>query len=105
MTWGSPRADIILKATYWLRSQKADGKQVVKSGGDRLWFEDYRMHRLDGPALVYANGKCRWYVRGVDITDDVLMWVHENGLPPPSKWTDKERVFFALRFSDTGGVQ
>ena len=39
--------------------------------GDGLerWFENGRLHRLDGPALTRADGTRSWYLDGVEYTE------------------------------------
>ena len=38
---------------------------TVKVYSDRAeWFQDGKLHRLDGPAIEWANGDEHWYQEG-----------------------------------------
>jgi hypothetical protein len=37
---------------------------VVDPDGSEQWWVDGKLHRLDGPALNYANGTQEWWVDG-----------------------------------------
>ena len=32
--------------------------------GNKAWYEDGELHRLDGPAVESSNGYQAWYIRG-----------------------------------------
>ena len=32
--------------------------------GDKFWYENDQLHRLDGPAEEYGNGDKSWYQNG-----------------------------------------
>jgi hypothetical protein len=37
----------------------------VESDGTQKWHDDKNnLHRIDGPAVILANGRKRWYYRG-----------------------------------------
>jgi len=41
-------------------------KVTVDKYGNRRWFNEIdEYHRLDGPALEWANGKNEWYILDV----------------------------------------
>ncbi len=37
----------------------------VNRQGDQAWFLDGSLHRDDGPALIWANGRIEWHLFGV----------------------------------------
>ena len=39
----------------------------VHTSGDRRWYQNDKLHREDGPAIEYANGKKEWYQNGKQI--------------------------------------
>jgi len=49
----------------------------------QLWLEDDRVHRDDGPAVIFPDGVYRWYIRGKEVTRDVNNFFYEN------KWSVK----------------
>jgi len=58
-----------------------------KEGSHIVWRNSKgQIHRLDGPAFIYRNGREEWYWEGrrtpapASITSDTLMWKH-NGVP------------------------
>jgi hypothetical protein len=34
---------------------------ITNKYGDRLWYQDNRLHRTNGPAVEYENGTKFWY--------------------------------------------
>ena len=38
--------------------------------GTKYWYQDGRYHRLDGPAIEYADGKKSWYIKDVKHTEE-----------------------------------
>ena len=37
---------------------------VISENGTKVWYEDGKLHRVDGPAVIYANGGKVWWVDG-----------------------------------------
>jgi len=37
---------------------------VVDSMGTRRWFLNGELHRVDGPAIEFANGSKEWWING-----------------------------------------
>lgn len=83
------------KATYNSPHQNFTGKEVSKYG-TQFWFEDGFLHRADGPAVIYVNGRvAEWYINGVPIhsyeqyqeltacsNNDILWWKITYGEMP-----------------------
>jgi hypothetical protein len=47
---------------------RIDGPAIEWADGDKEWYVDDKLHRLDGPAIEYANGDKYWYVDGKELT-------------------------------------
>ena len=46
----------------------------VYPSGTKEWFnEKGQLHRLDGPAVEWADGIKSWYLNGVEVTEDQVM--------------------------------
>jgi hypothetical protein len=43
---------------------RVDGPAVVSADGFQAWWLNGKLHRADGPAVVYKNGDCEWWVDG-----------------------------------------
>ena len=43
---------------------RLDGPAVEYADGSKAWYVDGKSHRLDGPAVEYADGIKVWYVDG-----------------------------------------
>ncbi len=38
---------------------------VINKSGDKLWYNELgKLHRIDGPAIEYANGNKDWFIDG-----------------------------------------
>ena len=64
-----------------------DSCKVNIYGGDKHWYQNNKRHRLDGPAIEYANGQKEWYQNGechrlngpaVEYADGTKYW-YQNG--------------------------
>ena len=68
-------------------------------GGTQVWFEDGKVHRADGPAVLSPDGVERWYLHGKEITVDVRLfftahkWNIKNGLNKPEKLAAFQEAF------------
>ncbi len=41
---------------------RVDGPAVEWANGNKYWYQNNKLHRVDGPAIEYANGdKVWWY--------------------------------------------
>jgi hypothetical protein len=43
---------------------RVDGPAVEYADGDRFWYLNDKRHRIDGPAIEYAHGENQWYLNG-----------------------------------------
>ena len=48
---------------------RLDGPAVVYAGGANAWYQNGLRHRTDGPAIERADGTKRWYINGVRLTE------------------------------------
>ena len=52
------------------RLHRLDGPAVIYANGTRMWYIDGDLHRSDGPAVEWADGDREWYVHGELSRDD-----------------------------------
>ena len=43
---------------------RVDGPAIEYANSDKEWYVDGKLHRVDGPAVEYANGDKHWYIDG-----------------------------------------
>ena len=36
----------------------------------KIWIQNDKLHRMDGPAIESSNGSKFWYIDGVEYTED-----------------------------------
>ena len=41
----------------------------VDDDGNKLWHLNNNLHRVDGPAIEWADGSKEWYLNGVEYTE------------------------------------
>ena len=60
---------------------KTFGKQVfcVDGDGDKRWYLNGLLHRINGPALEYATGNKEWYLNGKIHREDGPAIEYANG--------------------------
>ena len=82
-------------------------KVKIKDNGDKFWYQNDKLHRLDGPAVEYANGSKYWFQNGrphredgpaVECADDNKFW-YQNGKRhrldgPAIEYADGDKEWF-----------
>ena len=43
---------------------RVDGPALVYANGTQLWYLNDQLHRVDGPAVEYPDGMCSWLING-----------------------------------------
>ena len=43
---------------------REDGPAIIWVGGTQVWYVNDQLHRIDGPALIRASGTREWYING-----------------------------------------
>jgi len=47
---------------------------IVDNDGNRCWYnERYELHRTDGPAIEYADGRKDWFLNYVKLTESEFL--------------------------------
>ena len=49
---------------------RIDGPAVEDADGNKWWYLNGKFHRTDGPAVEYANGGKWWYVNGIHYSEE-----------------------------------
>ena len=55
---------------YWYlegKLHRVDGPAVEYANGDKYWYLEGERHRTDGPAIEYADGHKCWFYNGTEI--------------------------------------
>ena len=51
---------------------REDGPAVIYADGSKDWCQDDVLHREDGPAVIYSNGRQKaWYTRGLLVRREI----------------------------------
>ena len=48
---------------------RLDGPAVDRADGAKEWYKDDKLHRLDGPAVERTNGDKLWYINDKQLTE------------------------------------
>jgi hypothetical protein len=43
---------------------RVDGPAIIYETGYRVWYQNGKLHRVDGPAIISKNGSQFWYQNG-----------------------------------------
>ena len=52
----------------WYKNGKlhrTDGPAVIYENGTQRWYQNNKLHRTDGPAVIFPDGEKLWYLNGV----------------------------------------
>jgi len=58
---------------FWYQNAKIhrlDGPAVIRKDGTKLWYKEGKFHRIDGPAVEYVDGYKTWYIDGKEYNQD-----------------------------------
>jgi hypothetical protein len=58
---------------------RTDGPAVIYADGTQRWFIDGKLHRTDGPAIIYAIGTQAWYIDGKHHRTDGPAIIYADG--------------------------
>ena len=45
-------------------------KVTVDDYGKQQWYRNNKLHREDGPAIIYSDGEKKWYLEGKDYREE-----------------------------------
>ena len=51
------------------KRHRVDGPAVEWANGYKSWFLNGKYHRVDGPAVEYTNGSKYWFLNGIEYTE------------------------------------
>jgi len=81
---------------------REDGPAIVYRNGTKCWYFDGLRHRDDGPAIILV---CEdntiieeWSLNNQLMTDQVEAWIERLGLKPWREWGDLEITLFKISF-------
>ena len=63
---------------YWYLNDnlhRVDGPAIEWADGSKEWFLNGLRHRVDGPAVEWADGTKAWYLNNKEYTEDEF-WEH-----------------------------
>ncbi len=73
--------------TEWYQNGKLhrlDGPAVEWANGDKSWFQNGQYHRLNGPAIEWVDGGKEWWIKGEQLTRDQF---NQRANPKPVELT------------------
>jgi hypothetical protein len=70
---------------------RVDGPAIEYADGFKSWWLNGRHHRVDGPAIEYAGGNSSWYLNGRRYSFDE--WIDIN-----TYISEEEKVMLKLQY-------
>jgi len=66
MTTENERTEFPDRVEYRLygKLHREDGPAIIWANGDKEWYINDKLHREDGPAIESANGDKKWFLNG-----------------------------------------
>jgi hypothetical protein len=58
------------KVRVLIIAHRLDGPAIEYANGSKAWYVDGQLHRLDGPAYESTNGYKAWYVDGKHLSEE-----------------------------------
>jgi hypothetical protein len=66
-------------------------EMIIDHLGDKVWYVNGGPHRIDGPAIEYADGRNSWYLHNEKLTFET--WLNKN-----RNLTDEVKVMMKLQY-------
>ena len=66
----------------WYKNDKlhrTDGPAVLYTNGTQYWYQNGKLHRTDGPSVIYEDGTQRWNKNGKLHREDGPAILYANG--------------------------
>jgi hypothetical protein len=60
---------------WWINGKlhRTDGPALIWNSGCQEWYLNGERHRTDGPAVIWPNGSQEWYLNGERVTEAEVM--------------------------------
>jgi len=91
---------------YSKELHRIDGPAIEWADGYKAWYLNGEFHRIDGPAIEHSNGDKSWYLNGEHITkltkDILINYMKSNNYILAHLLTDPESMVreAALKYGD-----
>ena len=79
------------------RLHRLGGPAVIWADGSQEWYVCGQRHRIDGPAVIWIDGTQEWFVRGQNITRNVIHWMQLQNITWP--WDLPTQMQFQLTWT------
>lgn len=77
------KAEVDIHGTQrWYKNSKLhrdDGPAVIYRDGEQRWFKNGKLHRDDGPAVIRPDGERRWFKHGKNHREDGPAVTYHDG--------------------------
>jgi hypothetical protein len=81
----------------WLNKNRklhrVDGPAVIYHDGSMEWLIDGKLHRTDGPAYIQCNGKSSWYINSIRCFNN-------KSFQKAAKLSDEDMIAIVLKYGD-----
>ena len=93
--------DILGNKRWYLgyKLHRLDGPAIEFADGDKSWYLNGDIHRLDGPAFMGYNGSKNWYINSHHVTFQINKWAEENEIDLDNL-TEVDKALIKLVWSD-----
>ena len=86
---------------YWNQDgelHRVDGPAIIYAAdGSKEWYQNGKIHRVDGPAYIGTDGSQAWWIKGIQI--DIDEWAKCHDVMAWPNWTAQDKMLFMLTFS------
>jgi len=55
------------------RLHREDGPAIIYPDGSRVWYLNGHLHREDGPAIIWPSGSRWWYLNGKEASMETVL--------------------------------
>ena len=79
---------------FWYLNGKLhrlDGPAAITAAGSKWWYKNGKKHREDGPAVIFANGRKEWWLNNKEYSFD--SWLKELDV------SDDDKLFLKLKLA------
>lgn len=80
-----------------------DDEPAAKHHTSLLWFKHGKLHRIDGPAVRFINGRQddKWFINGNDVTEQLYEWAKDMNIDLDNL-TEEDKILIQIKW-EVGG--
>jgi len=76
---------------------------VIHANGEERWYKNDKIHREDGPALIWDDKKqFHWFINDTDVNTRVNQWLEDHDIDDWENMSEEDELAFKFYMTIIG---